>query len=82
MRKNNSRKYGMAVVVCATVMMMSLWCLAWDKMIPGLILCALATLVACVWIVCEARVDRAAAPLNLPEAPVRRVYKPPEKERK
>ena len=82
MRKNTSRKYGMAVVVCATVMVMSLWCLAWEKMIPAVILCALATLVACVWIVCEARVDRAAAPLNLPAAPVRRVYKPPEKERK
>lgn len=82
MRKNNSRKYGMAVFVCATVMVMSLWCLALDKMIPAVILCALATLVACVWIVCEARVDRAAAPLNLPAAPVRRVYKPPEKERK
>lgn len=82
MRKNNSRKYGMAVVVCATVMVMSLWCLALDKMTYAVILCALATLVACVWIVCEARVDRAAAPLNLPAAPVRRVYKPPEKERK
>lgn len=82
MKKNNSRKYMMAVVMCAAVMVMSLWCLALDRMIPALILCALAALVACVWIVSEARVDRAAAPLNLPAAPVRRVYKPPEKERK
>ena len=82
MRKNNSRKYMMAVVMCAAVMVMSLWCLTLDRMIPALILCALASLVACVWIVSEARVDRAAAPLNLPPEPVRRVYKPPERARK
>ena len=82
MRKNNSRKYMMAVVMCAAVMVMSLWCLALDRVIPALILCALAALVACVWIVSEARVDRAAAPLNLPHEPVRRVYKPPERARK
>lgn len=82
MRKNKSRKYNMAVVMCAALMVMSLWTMFLNRMIPALILCALAALVACVWIVSEARVDRAAAPLNLPAEPVRRVYKPPERTRK
>lgn len=79
MRKNNSRKYRLTVVMCVVLLAMALFD---TETVSALILCALATLVACVWIVCEARVDRAAAPLNLPAAPVRRVYKPPEKERK
>lgn len=79
MRKNKSRKYTLTITMCAILITMSLF---YSEIVPALILCALAALVACVWIVCEARVDRAAAPLNLPAEPVRRVYKPPERARK
>lgn len=75
MRKNNSRKYNLAIAICTVLMVMSL---CYDEIIPALILCALAALVACVWIVCESMVDRAAAPLNLPPEHVYRVDKPPE----
>lgn len=75
MRKTNSRKCTMAIVMCAVLLMMSM---CYDEYLPALILCGMATLVACVWICAEARVDRAAAPLNLPTKHVYRADKPPE----
>lgn len=58
-----SRKYGFAVVMVIILVMMAL---AFADRTPAmLLLMAMATMVACVWIVSEARVDKAAAPLNI-----------------
>lgn len=72
-----SRKYILAVVMCAVLVCMAL---CWDHLEDDLriVLMAMASAVACVWIWCESRIDRAAAPLNLPEDLVPQKYKPPE----
>lgn len=58
-----SRKYRMALMMIVILVMMAL-CYNDDAPVM-LLLMAMATLVACVWIVSEARVDKAAAPLNI-----------------
>lgn len=58
-----SRKYRLALVMVIILTMMAL---AYADNVPAaLVLMGMATLVACVWIVSEARVDRAAAPLHI-----------------
>lgn len=78
-RKQNrySRKYYMAVwlIVLLVSCAMLMNGITPDHRVALLLACAA---VGCVWIWCEARIDRAAAPLNLPPEPVHRVDKPPE----
>lgn len=69
MKKNGSRKFCLAVAMCVVLIAFSV---CYTETVPKLVLCGMATVIACVWMVCEARVDCAAAPLNL------RVDKPPE----
>lgn len=77
MKRNlTSRKFVFAVAVCTALMVCALVMEASEWMRTALML-ASAT-VACVWIVSEARVDRAAAPLNLSPESIGRVDKPPE----
>lgn len=58
-----SRKYRMALMMIVILTMMAL-CMT--ENVPAMLcLMAMSTLVACVWIVSEARVDRAAAPLTI-----------------
>lgn len=65
MRRRTSRKLAMAQWMCICLMISALAmpdASVWQRVV--LLLAAAA--VDCVWIICEARVDRAAAPLNLP----------------
>ena len=73
----HSRKFWVAVILCVALVCCAM---LGDGLTEGfrLAVLAMATAVACVWIVCEARVDRAAAPLNLPDVPEREPYEPPE----
>lgn len=63
MRKN-SRKFYLAVWMCMCLLFGAVL-LDGATMWQRIVLMLAAAAVACVWIVCEARVDRAAAPLNL-----------------
>lgn len=79
MKRNHvSRKFAFAVAVCLALLVCALTmeAPAWMRMV----LLLAASGVACVWISCESRVDRAAAPINLPPEVGRRVDKPPEGE--
>ena len=76
MRKMISRKFLFSLVLCMILIHMSTRWAYEDWVFVAMI--AGAVVVACTWIVCEARVDRAAAPINLPPEVTRRVDKPPE----
>ena len=74
-RNTVSRKFIFAVLMC-------IWLVA-GAMATGndwirLALMGMAVVVCCVWMMCEARVDCAAAPLDLPPLRDERVDKPPE----
>lgn len=78
-RKQNrhSRKYYMAVWLIILLMSCALlmYGITPDHRVALLLACAA---VGCVWIWCEARIDRAAAPLNLPVELAEEKNKPPE----
>lgn len=76
MRKH-SRKWLTALWMCVCLLVCAL---AMDELENWmrLVLVLASAAVACVWIMCEARVDRAAAPINLPAEPDPRKDKPPE----
>lgn len=73
----HSRKFWFAVLMCVVLVCCALT-MESDALRAAVL--TLAALVTCVWIACEARVDRAAAPLYLPEVQPHEVNKPPEEE--
>lgn len=73
----HSRKFWVAVVLCVLLILYAVLAEGLAQELRAAVL-AMAALVACWWIWCEARVDRAAAPLNLPEVDAPEVYEPPE----
>lgn len=72
-----SRKFWVAVILCVLLILYAALAEGIAQELRVVVL-SLATTVACWWIWCEARVDRAAAPLNLPEAAAPDVYEPPD----
>lgn len=77
MRRKNSRKHGMAIWMCLCLMVCAILlpdATTWQRVT----LLVAAAVVNCVWIACESMVDRAAAPLNLPDLPDRPDEKPPD----
>lgn len=75
-----SRKFLLAVAMCALLVYLAVNWAYTDFMCA--VLFALAALVACVWMACEARIDCAAAPLNLPPETMRPAEKPPDQAEK
>lgn len=74
-RNTVSRKFVFASMMCVWLLMDAVRETSdWIR----LALLAMAVVVCCVWMVCEARVDCAAAPLDLPPLRDERVDKPPE----
>ena len=59
--KWGSRKFWMALLMCVLLV----WCAMEAEETMRLALLALAVMVACVWMICESRIDRAAAPLKI-----------------
>lgn len=76
MRKN-SRKFWFAVAMCTLLVLCALLAEEYDALLRTVLL-ALAALVACVWIVCESRIDRAAAPLRIEQESCKCSMHPPD----
>ena len=77
-RKGYGRKFALTVAVFYALMLCAL--MAAESEWAFVAVLAIAAAVVSVWIVCETRVDVAAAPLNLPPISEKRVDKPPEKD--
>lgn len=78
-RSKFSRKFYMAALLVAALFICALMGNAFTSE-QRVVLLISAALVGCVWIVAEAKVDKAAAPLNLPDDLVPEKKKPPEAE--
>ena len=76
MRKN-SRKFWFAVAMCTLLVLYALLAEEYDALMRTVLL-TLAALVACVWIVCEGRIDRAAAPLRIEQESCKCSMHPPD----
>lgn len=76
MRKN-SRKFWFAAAMCTLLVLCALLAEEYDALLRTVLL-ALAALVACVWIVCESRIDRAAAPLRIEQESCKCSMHPPD----
>ena len=72
------RKFLFAVALCVILICYAMTANGMEMQLRALLL-ALAAVVGCVWMVCESRIDRAAAPLNLPPRPVHCDGKPPDR---
>ena len=59
--KWRSRKFWVALMLSVLLV----WCAMEAEEEMRLVLLALAVTVECVWIICESRIDRAAAPLKI-----------------
>lgn len=75
--RNHSRKFWLSVWMIAVLLVESVLLPDITAILRALLVLAAAA-VACVWVICESRIDRAAAPLRIQQETETRDSHPPD----